>query len=61
MNGDIQSESHFPIVAVGRVHSTRRAATDDDWDLETTVIRLSDEFDESSLRGLDTFSHIDVV
>ena len=25
------------------------------------MIRLSDEFDESALWGLDTFSHIDVV
>lgn len=43
------------------MHSTRSVATDDDWDLETTVIRLSDEFDESALQGLGTFSHIEVV
>jgi tRNA-Thr(GGU) m(6)t(6)A37 methyltransferase TsaA len=61
MNGDTESEGHIPIVTVATVHSTRSVATDDDWDLETTVIRLSDDFDESALQGLDAFSHIDVV
>ena len=49
------------IVPIGTVHSTRTEPTDDDWDRETTVIRLSDEFDESALWGLGTFSHIEVV
>ena len=49
------------IVPIGTVHSTRTEPTDDDWDRETTVIRLSDEFDESALWGLGTFSHVEVV
>ena len=49
------------IVPVGTVQSTRTTPTDDDWDRETTVIRLSDEFDESALWGLDSFSHVEVV
>ena len=49
------------IVPIGTVHSSRAEPTDDDWDRETTTIRLSDEFDESALWGLDAFSHIEVV
>ena len=49
------------VIAIGTVHSSRTEPTDDDWDHETTVIHLSDEFDESALWGLDTFSHIEVV
>jgi tRNA (Thr-GGU) A37 N-methylase len=49
------------IAPIGTVISSRTVPTDDDWDVETTVIRLSDEFDESALWGLDTFSHIEVV
>jgi tRNA (adenine37-N6)-methyltransferase len=49
------------IAAIGTVVSSRTVPTDDDWDQETTAIRLSDEFDESALWGLDTFSHIEVV
>ena len=51
----------IPIVPIGTVHSTRAIPTDADWDLEPTLIRLSDEFDESALWGLDSFSHIEVV
>jgi tRNA (adenine37-N6)-methyltransferase len=61
MSGDVQSQSRIPFVTIATVRSTRTVATDDDWDRETTVIRLSDEFEESSLQGLDSFSHIDVV
>jgi tRNA (adenine37-N6)-methyltransferase len=49
------------IVPIGTIDSSRTDPTDDDWDRETTVIRLSDEFDESALWGLDAFSHIEVV
>jgi tRNA-Thr(GGU) m(6)t(6)A37 methyltransferase TsaA len=49
------------IVPIGTVHSTRTEPTDDAWDRETTLIRLSDEFDESALWGLDGFSHIEVI
>jgi tRNA (adenine37-N6)-methyltransferase len=49
------------IAPIGTVISRRTVPTDDDWDVETTVIRLSDEFDESALAGLDTFSRIEVV
>src|SRR5580693_1072104 len=46
---------------IGTVVSSRTVPTDDDWDAETTVIRLAEEFDESALWGLDTFSHIEIV
>lgn len=49
------------MVPIGIVESSRSDPVDDDWDRETTIIRLSDRFDESALWGLDAFSHIDVV
>jgi len=49
------------IVSIGTVHSSRTEPTDDDWDRETMVIRLFEDFDESALWGLDAFSHIEVV
>jgi tRNA (adenine37-N6)-methyltransferase len=49
------------IIPIGTVHSTRTDPTDDDWDRETTTIRLSDDFDGSALWGLDAFSHIEVI
>jgi tRNA (adenine37-N6)-methyltransferase len=53
--------SDIRIVPIGAVQSTRTVPDDDDRDAETTVIRLSDEFDDSALWGLDSFSHVDVV
>lgn len=49
------------MVPIGVVKSSRSDPLDDDWDRETTTIRLSDRFDESALWGLNAFSHIDVV
>lgn len=49
------------MVPIGVIKSTRSDPLDDDWDRETTAIRLSDRFDESALWGLEAFSHIDVV
>lgn len=47
---------------IGVVRSTRAAPTDDSWDAETARIELdTDRFGPDALRGLDAFSHVEVV
>jgi tRNA-Thr(GGU) m(6)t(6)A37 methyltransferase TsaA len=47
---------------VGVVRSTRATATDDFWDAETARIELDTErFGPEALRGLDAFSHVEIV
>ncbi len=47
---------------IGRVVSSRICATDDDWDAETSTIVLDPQtFSSDALRGLDSFSHVEVV
>jgi len=51
----------FEMRAVAVVHSSRTEATDDGWDDETATITLLEPFTTEALRGLDSFSHIEVV
>jgi tRNA-Thr(GGU) m(6)t(6)A37 methyltransferase TsaA len=51
----------FRVTAIGRVRSPRQAATDDDWGAVESTITLDEAFDAAALRGLDEFSHIEVV
>lgn len=47
---------------IGWVSSPRAEPIDDDWDRVTATICLdSDRFGPDALRGLDTFSHVEVV
>jgi tRNA-Thr(GGU) m(6)t(6)A37 methyltransferase TsaA len=47
---------------IGRVSSPRTAPLDDDWDAITATITLDPaQFTAESLRGLDTFSHVEVI
>ena len=51
----------FPVAAIGHVASSRREPVDDDWgDVESTI-QLDSAFGAEALRGLDEFSHIEVV
>lgn len=47
--------------AIGHVRSTRVQSRDDDWDAERAVVVLDEGLPESALRGLDAFSHVEVV
>ncbi len=47
--------------AIGHVRSTRAQSRDDDWDAERAVVVLDESLPESALRGLDAFSHVEVV
>ncbi|HKP60906.1 MAG TPA: SAM-dependent methyltransferase [Polyangiales bacterium] len=54
--------SSLSLHPIGRVHSTRSAVVDDDWDRETAFIELdSSQFDDDALLGLDSFSHVEVL
>ncbi len=47
---------------VGKVVSERKAPEDDDWDNVRSRIELDpDRFDADALRGLDAFSHVEVI
>ena len=51
----------FTIDPIGFVRSTRAAALDDDWDRETAMIALTENFGPEALYGLDAFSHVEVL
>jgi tRNA-Thr(GGU) m(6)t(6)A37 methyltransferase TsaA len=46
---------------IGTVRSTRTEVRDDGWDAETAAIELTEQFGPEALRGLDAFSHVEVV
>jgi tRNA (Thr-GGU) A37 N-methylase len=43
------------------VHNERRELVDDNWDNFTSVIELADDVPDAALRGLEEFSHVEVV
>ncbi len=50
------------VTPIGYVVGGRTEPVDDDWDAETATIRLDDtRFTPHALRGLDAFSHLEVV
>jgi tRNA-Thr(GGU) m(6)t(6)A37 methyltransferase TsaA len=53
--------SALHIEPIGYVRSTRTEAIDDDWDSVTATITLEPRFTAEALRGLEDFSHVEVV
>lgn len=51
----------YEVVPVAVVTSSRAEVVDDDWDSVTTAITLVSPYTEDALRGLDTFSHVEVL
>src|SRR6201999_4201357 len=49
------------VTPIGYVVGGRTDPVDDDWDAEAAVIRLDDRFAPDALRGLEAFSHLEVV
>ena len=49
------------VTPIGRVSSPRREAIDDDWGDIVSTITLDDRFGRAALRGLEDFSHLEVV
>jgi tRNA (adenine37-N6)-methyltransferase len=51
-----------PILRViARVSNERRELTDDNWDDYLSVIELADDVPDAALRGLEEFSHVEVI
>ncbi len=51
----------YSVRAIAVVRSTRHDVVDDQWDGETSTIELVDSVPNEALRGLDGFSHVEVV
>ena len=49
------------VTPIGRVSSPRRDAIDDDWGDIVSTITLDDDFGPDALRGLEEFSHLEIV
>lgn len=60
-NPSDSSPSDFTVRALGRVSSSRRDAIDDDWGPIESTITLCDPMGADSIRGLDGFSHLEVI
>jgi tRNA (adenine37-N6)-methyltransferase len=55
-------DSRITLTPIGVVHCTRKAQTDDHWDEERSEIALdASQFSPDALRGLDAFSHVQVL
>jgi tRNA (Thr-GGU) A37 N-methylase len=55
------AENAWAISPIGVVSSPRDEVTDDEWGMVRSSITLLPPFDASSLRGLEQFSHIEVI
>ena len=51
----------FTIEPIGIVHSARTGRGDDNWGSVESTIELDGRFSVDALRGLDAFSHVEVV
>lgn len=46
---------------IGVVHSSRKEIADDNWNQETAFIELNSEYSAESLKGLEQFSHAEIL
>ena len=51
----------FQIESIGTVYNKRKEAVDDFWGDTVSEIRLHDSIPESSLDGIESFSHVEVL
>ena|SRR5665213_294406 len=55
-------KKEYIITPIGIVHNARTEVEDDNWGNVISIIELdSNRFSEEAVKGLDTFSHIEVV
>lgn len=57
----MQYDAVITIEPVGFVRTERGEAIDDDWGTVISTIELVDPFDAESLRGLEAFSHAEIL
>lgn len=51
----------FIVSSIGKVHNHRKTPEDDYWGQVVSEIRLNGDWDESSLDGIEAFSHLEVI
>ena len=51
----------YPIEPVAFITAVRQSPEDNFWGGETAEIKLLDSIDESSLKGVDAFSHVEIL
>jgi len=49
------------IEPIGKIITDRIKAEDDNWGNGTSQIKLSSKFDESALKGIEEFSHLEIL
>ncbi|MEK4246549.1 SAM-dependent methyltransferase [Psychrobacillus sp. FSL K6-2684] len=51
----------FNVSSIGTVHNTRKTPEDDYWGQVVSEIRLNNDWDVTSLDGIDAFSHAEII
>ncbi|MEK3976129.1 MULTISPECIES: SAM-dependent methyltransferase [unclassified Psychrobacillus] len=51
----------FNVSSIGTVHNTRKTPEDDYWGQVVSEIRLNNDWDVTSLDGIDAFSHVEII
>ncbi len=51
----------FTVRAIATVRASRRTPDDDYWDSESAVLELAHDVPDEALRGLEQFSHVEVL
>lgn len=46
---------------IGKIVNERKIVEDDNWGEIISMIELNDSFDESALKGIDKFSHLEII
>ena len=49
------------IVPIGKVNNNRKAIEDDNWGSVISTIELAENMSESSLKGINEFSHLEII
>lgn len=57
----MSDQQTYVLEPIGYVHGARRRAEDDYWGGEVSRIALSSEYSAEALRGLASFSHVEVI
>jgi tRNA (adenine37-N6)-methyltransferase len=52
---------NITLKSIGKIASTRKEMTDDNWDHEDAYFELNSEFSAEALMGLEDFSHVEIV
>ena len=51
----------FNVSSIGAVYNTRKTPEDDYWGQVVSEIRLNNDWDVTSLDGIDAFSHVEII